>query len=63
MPENELNRWGKLSVAGNGHLQRNRTIQNQMTLAHTEEDALCPEMNAIENLCEKEYNISYEERT
>lgn len=50
-------------MAGNGHLQRNRTIQNQMTLAHTEEDVLCPEMNATENLCEKEYNISYEERT
>lgn len=33
-----------------------------MTLAHTE-DVLCPEMNAIENLYEKEYNISYEERT
>ena len=63
MPENELNRCGKLSVAGTGHLQRNRTIQNQMTLAHTKEDVLCPEMNTIENLCEKEYNISYEERT
>lgn len=50
-------------MAGNGHLQRNRMIQNQMTLAHAEEDVLCPEMNAIENLCEKEYNISYEERT
>lgn len=50
--ENGLNRWGELSVAENGHLQRNLIIQNIN---------LCLEMNVIVNLYEKDYNISHKE--